>query len=65
MSEKKEFIKVELLYSGQSQGSYISEIGKLEMDSECDGLAVGDSYLLTKVEMTQAELDAMPEFTGF
>ncbi len=42
--EKKEYIKVELLYSGQSQGSYISEIGKLEMDSECDGLAAGDSY---------------------
>ena len=65
MSEKKEYMKVELLYSGQSQGSYISELSKLEMESECEGLAVGDAFLLTKVEMTEEELNAMPEFMGF
>jgi len=65
MSEKKEFIEVQLFYGDQSQGSYISEVSQLEMISECENLAVGDSFKLTKIEMTQEEKDALPEFQGF
>lgn len=64
---KKEFIKVELLYSGESQGSYIERPENIPdiMKHELEGLAEGDSYKLTKLEMTEEEFTSLPEFQGF
>ena len=65
--DKKEFIKVELLYDGQSQGSYIERPETIPdiIKYELEGIAEGDSFKLTKVEMTEQEFSDLPEFTGF
>ena len=58
---------ITLMYKEQSQGSYIvtnpSHIGDglfEEMDSKAD-----DWYKIECLEMSQEELDKLPEFMGF
>lgn len=57
-------VKVELAedYKG---GSYIQEIDKFDLLAELDGAEVGTVLRLTVVEMTQEELDSLPEFMGW
>lgn len=65
--DKKEFIKVELLYDGKSQGSYIETLESIPdtIKYELQGLSENDSYKLTKVKMTEQEFLDLPEFEGF
>ena len=65
MSEKKRYIKVELFNQEQSMGSYICEPPQAFDGIYPAELDEGDSYKLTSVMMTQEELDALPEFTGW
>jgi len=57
-------VKVELAedYKGES---YIQEIDKLDLLGELDGAEVGTVLRLTIIEMTQEELDSLPEFMGW
>ena len=59
---KKRFFKV----SREYMGSWISRDWDTIKDSEFDGgMDVGDSITITSVEMTEAELAALPEFEGW
>ena len=66
MSEKKLYAKVEFFNMGQSAGSYICEQrNALQVIADGFYLADGDAYTISGVEMTQEEIDALPEFVGF
>lgn len=62
---QKKFIKIKSV----SQGSFYIETfdTKLALYDLLDGADVGedDGYLISVVEMTQEEYDALPEFKGF
>lgn len=62
---KKKFIKMKSLEQGTF---YICQFETLLTFGELlDGADAGEEngYLISVVEMTQAEYDALPEFTGF
>ena len=65
MSEKKQYIKVELFTCGQSMGSYLCDPLHAFAGVYLIGLDEGDSYKFSCVMMTEEEVDALPEFTGF
>jgi len=65
MSEKKQYIAVELFNCGQSMGSYTCDPKNAFDGVYLIGLDEGDSYKFTSIMMTQEELDALPEFTGW
>ena len=60
------FAKISLLYKGESQGSYIENLN-VDLDAILGGSepGAGESYLIECVEMTQEEVDALPEFMGW
>ena len=63
--EKKEFIKVQLFYGDKPQNWYVMPAEGFTLPDDVSELAVGDSYKLTKVEMTEAEFEALGDFEGF
>ena len=58
---KKRFFKV----SREGMGSWISRDWDTIKDSEFDGAEVGDKITIELVEMTEPELEALPEFMGW
>ena len=58
---KKRFFKV----SREGMGSWISRDWDTIRDSEFDGMEVGDKIQIEVVEMTEPELEALPEFLGW
>lgn len=65
MSDKKQYIKVELFYGEQSMGSFIADPRFAFNGCVLSDLVEGDAYKFTSVMMTQEELDELPEFMGF
>lgn len=65
MSEKKRYIVVELLSGDDSCGGYIADVRYALDGIVLSELGEDDSYKFTCVMMTQEELDALPEFTGW
>jgi len=66
MDEKKRYVKVELWIRGQSQGFLVSTwenaIGNI---GDGEGVGDGEMYIVTGVEMTQEEFDALGEWEGW
>lgn len=64
MSAKKRFVKVK---SVAQKSSYIDREGNISLSDLLDGQPPGESdgYLISIVEMTQEEFNALPEFAGF
>ena len=58
---KKRFFKV----SREGMGSWVSRDWDTIRDSEFDGMEVGDKIQIEVVEMTEPELEALPEFLGW
>lgn len=59
-NRKKTVLKIELMYKGKSQGSYIES-----MDNPIV-LPIGDEdYRLSILKMSEKEIEQLPEFTGF
>lgn len=57
---KKKYLKIELMYGNQSQGSYVEPINKpafIEVEN--------DTYKISLMKMTEKEFKALPEFAGF
>ena len=66
MGEKKRFVKVEMLIGDQSMGYFISSWGNaLGCIGDGEGLGEGEKYIITGVEMTQEELNALPDWEGW
>jgi len=65
MSDKKQYIRVELFYGEQSMGSYICEPFDAFDGIYLTGLDEEDAWKFTSVMMTQEEIDKLPEFMGF
>lgn len=58
---KKTFLKIELMYGGKSQGSYLEPTNKpTEIELENDTY-----YRISLVKMTQKKFESLPEFEGF
>ena len=60
------FAKISLLYKGESQGSYIENLN-VDLDAILGGIEPGNDemFLIEPVEMTQEEVDVLPEFMGW
>lgn len=58
---KRRFFKV----IRDGMGSWVSRDWETIRDSEFDSLEIGDQIRIEIVEMTDAELDALPEFIGW
>ena len=57
---KKKYLKIELMYGDQSQGSYLEPADRpafIEVEN--------DTYKISLVKMTEKEFKALSEFTGF
>lgn len=50
---------------GEGSGSWISRDLATVQDAEFDGAKPGDKITIELVEMTEQELDALPEFAGW
>lgn len=62
------FIKIELYYGDQPQGSYIDRVGLVSLSDLMDGCPPDgiESYRISRVaNMTEEEFAMLPEFTGF
>ena len=65
--KEMEYVKVQVLNEWRSNcgAVYIDEIQNIDCIALMDGCPPGDGYVLTKIEMTEDEFKALPEFTGF
>jgi hypothetical protein len=57
---KKKFFKV----SREGMGSWVSRDWETIRDSEFDGMELGDKIQIEIVQMSESELEALPEFEG-
>jgi hypothetical protein len=58
---KKRFFKV----SREGMGSWVSRDWGTILDSEFDAMELGDKISIEVVEMTESQLEALPEFQGW
>ena len=58
-NRKKHYLKVELLYKGKPQGSYVEPAQKSIF------IPGDDEYRVSLVKMTEKEYRGLPEFRGF
>ncbi len=66
MSEKKRYTKVELIVLGQSHGYFVSTWGNaLGCIGDGEGVAEGETYVVSGVEMTEEEFKELDEWEGW
>ena len=60
------FAKITLLYGDEPQGSYIESLN-VDLNAILDGCEpdADEKFLIEPVEMTQEEVDILPEFLGW
>ena len=58
-NRKKQYLKIECLYKGKSQGSYI------EPAQNPVFIPGDDEYKISLIKMTEKDYKKLPEFTGF
>ncbi len=69
--DKQRYVKVQLMDGEVSEGSYIAlpkevmEEIDIFLNDDPLGPPVGDSLVITGVEMTEDEYKTLPEFTGW
>lgn len=63
----KEYAKVSILHGDVLQGSCISEIDSWQdsIAEDLRQLAVGDSFKITKIELTEEQYNNLGDFEGF
>ena len=63
---KKKYFKITYSTQGCPQGGYIvDQIDLAAFNNELSELAIGDSYVIEAIEMTEEEFESLETFEGF